>query len=239
MGEHVTKGVLATFGVYETDIHELKATAATAGVKWSVIGQFENVARKGDSGRVPSRQAAKKTVNQRDIEEDARRSPALPLRPFSCTFGTALTTADELANAYKETGWKQSERAEFASRIRALEGKGRAAARVGEHEDEDPLEPLTETTARLGKVWDLLIAWLEVLAGLHPEARPQVADAARGLKRGLPEERLPGNRSAQRQLDVHIRRTRSEAQRLVEKLEAEGEPRAHRSATESTAKDHT
>ena len=65
--------------------------AATAGVKWSVIGQFENVARKGDRGPVPSRQAAKKTVNQRDIEEDARRSPALPLRPFSCTFGTALT----------------------------------------------------------------------------------------------------------------------------------------------------
>ena len=60
-------------------------------MKWSVIGQFENVARKGDRGPVPSRQAAKKTVNQRDIEEDARRSPALPLRPFSCTFGTALT----------------------------------------------------------------------------------------------------------------------------------------------------
>ena len=64
---------------------------ATAGVKWSVIGQFENVARKGDRGPVPSSQAAKKTVNQRDIEEDARRSPALPLRPFPCTFGTALT----------------------------------------------------------------------------------------------------------------------------------------------------
>ena len=31
-------------------------------------------------------------MNQRDIEEDARRSPALPLRPFSCTFGTALTS---------------------------------------------------------------------------------------------------------------------------------------------------
>ena len=64
---------------------------ATAGVKWSVIGPFENVARKGDGGPVQSRQAAKKTVNQRDIEEDASRSPALPLRPFSCTFGTALT----------------------------------------------------------------------------------------------------------------------------------------------------
>ena len=64
------------------------SAGATAGVKWSVIGQFENVARKGDRGPVPSRQAAKKTV--RDIEEDARRSPALPLRPFSCTFGTAL-----------------------------------------------------------------------------------------------------------------------------------------------------
>ena len=66
---------------------------ATAGVKWSVIGPFENVARKGDGGPVQSRQAAKKTVNQRDIEEDASRSPALPLRPFSCTFGTALTLA--------------------------------------------------------------------------------------------------------------------------------------------------
>ena len=60
-------------------------------MKWLVIGQFETVARKGDGGPVPSRQAAKKTVIQRDIEEDARRSPALPLRPFSCTFGTALT----------------------------------------------------------------------------------------------------------------------------------------------------
>ena len=37
------------------------AVAATAGVKWSVIGQFENVARKGYRGPVPSRQAAKKT----------------------------------------------------------------------------------------------------------------------------------------------------------------------------------
>ena len=67
---------------------------ATDGVKWSVIGQFENVARKGDGGPVQSRQAAKKTVNQRDIEEDARRSPAFPLRPFSCTFGTALAGID-------------------------------------------------------------------------------------------------------------------------------------------------
>ena len=72
---------------------------ATAGVKWSVIGQLENVARKGDSGPVPSRQAAMKTVNQRDIEEDARRSPALPLRPFSCTFGTAPTVRSSLGVA--------------------------------------------------------------------------------------------------------------------------------------------
>ena len=71
------------------------ALDATAGVKWSEFGQFENVARKGDGGPVPSRQAAKKTVSQRDIEEDARRSPALPLRPFSYTFGTALTLDDE------------------------------------------------------------------------------------------------------------------------------------------------
>ena len=71
-------------------------SGATAGVKWLVIGQFENVARKGDGGPAPARQAAKKTVNQRDIEEDARRSPALPLRPFSCTFGTALTLRSEV-----------------------------------------------------------------------------------------------------------------------------------------------
>ena len=72
-------------------------------MKWSVIGQFEIVARKGDRGPVPSRQAAKKTANQRDIEEDARRSPALPLRPFLYTFGTALTfktIAQELGFAY-------------------------------------------------------------------------------------------------------------------------------------------
>ena len=65
-------------GVAQCDVHALVVRigvpgpehAATAGVKWSVIGQFENVARKGDRGPVPSHQAAKKTMNQRDIEED-------------------------------------------------------------------------------------------------------------------------------------------------------------------------
>ena len=78
-------------GIVDPGDDPAQAVVATAGVTWLVIGQFENVARKGDGGPVPSRQAAKKTVIQRDIEEDARRSPALPLRPFACTFGTALT----------------------------------------------------------------------------------------------------------------------------------------------------
>ena len=50
-----------TIDFYLSATRNTKA-AATAGVKWSVIGQFENVARKGDGGPAPARQAEKKTV---------------------------------------------------------------------------------------------------------------------------------------------------------------------------------
>ena len=46
----------------ETSLH---CMAATAGVKWSEFGQFENVARRA----CPKPSGG---VNQRDIEEDAR-----------------------------------------------------------------------------------------------------------------------------------------------------------------------
>ena len=153
MAEHVAKGILATFGVYETDIHDL----------------------------------------------DAR--------------------ADELANAYRDTGWKQPERSEFAKQIRSLEGKGRAATRAAKREDEAPFEPLNETIARLGKVWRLLIAWLEVFRELHPEAESKVAQATRKLETSLPPERKRDRHGSANELDEHIRRTRAEAERLIANLQ--------------------
>ena len=50
------------------------APCATAGVKWLVIGQFENVARRGDGGPAPARQAAKKTVNVKGGEKPDQRA---------------------------------------------------------------------------------------------------------------------------------------------------------------------
>ena len=117
---------------------------ATAGVKWSVIGQFENVARKGDRGPVPSRQAAKKTVNQRDIEEDARRSPALPLRPFSCTFGTALTADDDLEHIRARR--RTENRIGFALQLCALRYPGRLLS----HGEVIPETVLRSIGAQLG-----------------------------------------------------------------------------------------
>ena len=45
---------------------------ATAGVKLSGYGQFGNVAPQGVHGPAPSRHKTKKTVNQRDTEEDVQ-----------------------------------------------------------------------------------------------------------------------------------------------------------------------
>ena len=181
--ERVTKGVLATFGVYETDIHDLDATA------------------------------------------------------------------DELQHAYRQSGWRQSERSDFANRIRALRSRGRAGVRAAKREVEDFFEPLTETIARIGRVWDLLIAWLDCFPEVHPGTARKVADAARKLKGSLPKDRLEPrdvtcaetgqeladgtqsvessltkdtraeDRSSEQELAEHIRRTRDEAQRLIEKLE--------------------
>ena len=167
MAEHVAKGIVATFGVYETDIHDLDATA------------------------------------------------------------------DELANAYRDTGWKQPERSEFAKRIRSLEGKGRAATRAAKREDEAAFEPLNETIARLGKVWDLLMTWLEMFRELHPEAEDEVAHATRKLETSLPPEMKRVRHGSANELDEHIRRTRAEAQRLIAKLEGDAPRHAARGWNEA------
>ena len=98
MAELVTKGILATFGIHESDIHDLDRTA------------------------------------------------------------------DELKNAYLDTGWKQPERSEFAKRIRALESMVRAVLRGAKWLR--PFEPLDETIERLGRVFALQIQWLTCHATL-------------------------------------------------------------------------
>ena len=68
MAEQVTKGILATFGVYESDIHDLERSA------------------------------------------------------------------DELENAYARSQWMEEERAQFATMVRGLKAKGRAALRAEEQD---------------------------------------------------------------------------------------------------------
>ena len=145
--EQVTKGILATFGIYETDIHDLEGTA------------------------------------------------------------------DELANAYLDNGWKQSERSEFGNRIRGIESKGRAAVRAEKRNR--TFEPLDETIGRLGRVWSLLIAWLEMFAKLYPEAGKEVAGVTRRVDRclsGIDED--SEKYGASPELIEHVQRTRAEARQL-------------------------
>ena len=152
MAEQVTKGILATFGIYETDIHDLDGTA------------------------------------------------------------------DELANAYLDNGWKQSERSEFGNRIRGIESKGRAA--VCAEKRKRTFEPLDETIGRLGRVWSLLIAWLEMFAKLYPEAEKEVAEVTRRVDRrlsGIDED--PEKYGASPELIEHVQRTRAEARQLGAKLQ--------------------
>ena len=151
MAELVTKGIVASFGIHETDIHDLDRTA------------------------------------------------------------------DELANAYADTGWRRTEREELAKRIQALGGKGRAALRARKWKR--TFEPLDETIGRLGGVWTLLIEWLETLAQLYPETGTQVRDIAQRVEeclRGQDED--PKNRGISPDLMEHLRRTRVQARRLASKL---------------------
>ena len=64
---------------------------ATAGVKLSGYGQIGNVAPQGVHGPALSCHKTKKTVNQRDTEEDVQTWPAPSDRPISSISATALT----------------------------------------------------------------------------------------------------------------------------------------------------
>ena len=147
MVEQVTKGVVATFGIHESDIHD------------------------------PDR------------------------------------TADELHDGYRDTRWRETERRRFASRIRDLESKGRAALRAEQRKR--PFEPLRETIERLGKTWLLLVEWIEAAAKLHPESRREVMEIARGVEdhlRGSDED--PQSRGIDAELMTYVRRTRQGARQL-------------------------
>ena len=148
----VTKGIVATFGIHESDIHDLDRTA------------------------------------------------------------------EELANAYADTGWRRAERAAFAARIRALESKGRAALRAEKRKR--TFEPLDETIGRLGRIWSLMMQWLETVAELHPETGKQLADIAKRLDvylTGSDEDKW--NRGISAELMRNARETREAAQRLGAKLD--------------------
>ena len=120
MAEQVTKGILATFGVYESDIHDLERSA------------------------------------------------------------------DELENAYASSQWMEEERAQFATRVRGLKAKGRAALRAEEQDArESPLEPVDHTIERLGAAFDLLMRWLEFIVRLHPDVKEGVEKLARIMRRDL------------------------------------------------------
>ena len=148
----VTKGIVATFGIHESDIHDLDRTA------------------------------------------------------------------EELANAYADTGWRRAERAAFAVRIRALKSKGRAALRAEKRKG--TFEPLDETIGRLGRIWSLMMQWLETVAELHPETGKQVGDIAKKVDvylTGSDEDEWDRGISAE--LIRHARETREAAQRLGAKLD--------------------
>ena len=120
MAEQVTKGILATFGVYECDIHDLERSA------------------------------------------------------------------DELENAYASSQWMEEERAQFATMVRGLKAKGRAALRA-ENQDarKSPLEPVDDTIERLGAAFDLLMRWLGFAVRVHPEVKEDVEKLARTMRRDL------------------------------------------------------
>ena len=121
--ESVVKGILATFGVYESDIHDLDRTA------------------------------------------------------------------NELEVAYPNTGWRQAERAKFAEGIRALRAKGRKAREGGKRPDnENPVEPLTETIERLGRVWKLQVEWHEAMASLHPAKHEEMYHMTRWIHKQTVQE---------------------------------------------------
>ena len=145
----------------------------------------------------------------------ARRRGGAHGRVDRSEFDAALV---ELANAYLDNGWKQSERSEFGNRIRGIESKGRAAVRAEKRKR--TFEPLDETIGRLGRVWSLLIAWLEMFAKLYPEAGEEVAGVTRRVDRCLSViDEVSEKYGASPELIEHVQRTRAEARQLGAKLQ--------------------
>lgn len=122
-------------------------------------------------------------------------------------------TAKELEEAYRETRWQEPERQRFANRIRELKSKGRAALRAEKWKR--PFEPLRETIERLGKIWMLLVDWLESVAKLHPQGRGEAMKIARMLEDELWGSDEDGRgRGIDAELMDYVRRTRERAREL-------------------------
>ena len=153
MAEQVTKGILATFGVYESDIHDLERSA------------------------------------------------------------------DDLENAYASSQWMKDERAKFATMVRGLKAKGRAALRAEDRGSEEPiLEPVDDTIERLGAAFDLLMRWLELVVRLHPEVKEDVEKLARTLRQNLKfRMKLGLDPRCSPKLAEHMTRTRKQAKALAGK----------------------
>ena len=129
-------------------------------------------------------------------------------------------TADELHDAYRDTRWRETERRRFASRIRGLKSKGRAALRAENWKR--PFEPLRETIERLGKTWLLLVEWIEAAAKLHPESRREVMNIARGVEEYLwGSDEDPESRGVDAELMNYVRRTRQGARQLGSECDEE------------------
>ena len=153
MAEQVTKGILATFGVYESDIHDLERSA------------------------------------------------------------------DELENAYASSQWMEEERAQFATMVRGLKAKGRAALRAEEQDArESPLEPVDDTIERPGAAFDLLMRWLGFAVRVHPEVKEDVEKLARTMRRDLKfRMKLGLDPKSSRTLAEYMKHTLNQAKELVGK----------------------
>ena len=153
MAEQVTKGILATFGVYESDIHDLERSA------------------------------------------------------------------DELENAYASSQWMEEERARFATMVRGLKAKGRAALRAEEQDArKSPLEPVDDTIERLGAAFDLLMRWLGLAVRVHPDVKEGVEKLARTMRRDLKfRMKLGLDPKSSRTLAEYMKHTLNQAKELVGK----------------------
>ena len=153
MAEQVTKGILATFGIYESDIHDLERSA------------------------------------------------------------------DELENAYASSQWMKDERTQFATRVRGLKARGRAALWAESQGPEGaPLEPVDDTIERLGAAFDLLMRWLELVVRLHQEVKEDAQELARTIKLDLEFKMEMGlDRRCSPKLSELMKRTANQAKELAGK----------------------